>query len=152
MALHFEPVGEFKMTTTTSRFKSLGRAAAVAVVLGATSLAAVPAQAQPNSASGPNVQFGFNFNSPQGFGFSFGNGGFDGRHFNQHPRQRRCVADWQLMQMVEAQGFRNPIVVSASSWSYEVRARARGRHYTMDVNRCSGEITNIRAARGGWRR
>lgn len=139
------------MSATHNPLKSFARAAVVAIALGATAIAAAPAQAAGT------VQFGFNFQSPDGSSFSFGNGGFNGRHFQPRQQRRSCLADWQAANVASTRGFSHVKVKSTSRHTVKLTGWFRGQAYTMSVGRCSGKLTNIakiqhRGNRGnqGW--
>lgn len=134
------------MSATHNPLKSFARAAIVVAALGATAIVAAPAQAEGTA------QFGFSFQSPDGSSFSFGNGGFNGRHFQQRQQRRSCLADWQAANVASARGFSHVKVKSTSRNTVKLTGWFRGQAYTMSVGRCSGKVTNIAkiGRRGNW--
>jgi len=123
------------MTPFLSTFKKTGRAAVVALALGAAALTAAPVQAQ----SGPS----FNFNLDLGTGsMEFGPrhggpGDFD-----------RCLTNRQIRRGLADYGFRD---VDIRRELGRNRVEAVGRYgrswYSMRVNRCSGRVDRVERLR-----
>lgn len=99
-----------------SRFNKLGRAAMVALVLGATALSAAPAQAQ--------LSFGF--------GHDFG--------FRRHSLICIELTDYQLRNAVSRQGYRQISLNVRNDRRIQVRATRGGWVYLLRVDTCTGAI------------
>lgn len=127
------------MTPILNTLIKSGRVALVAMTLGAATVTAMPAQAQSNPSF--NFQLGIG-NDGNVLSFGFGNKkGF-------HPI-RNCLTDRQVINGLRHYGFRNiEIVNRLSRTRVQVEASFRGRDYRMTVNRCTGEVTNIRRVGG----
>lgn len=129
------------MSQLFSNFKSGGRAAVIALTLAAASVAgmATPAMAQPT--------FRFDFGISGGdSNFSFGTGRGGVRI------KRDCLTNNEIRRGLRRSGFedirfgdrRGNRVRVVAEWDRD------GRDYSMQVNRCSGQVTNIeRVRRGG---
>ena len=118
-----------------SSFKTAGRAAIVALTLGAASLSAVPAQAASPS-----------FSLQLGIGNDGGVMGFD---INRAPRGffpiRKCLSNSQVVRGLERYGFDNVDVVrKLSNTRVLVIGEWDRRYYSMKVNKCTGEVYEIR--------
>lgn len=127
------------MTQILSTFKSSGRAAVVALVLGAATVTAMPTPAMAQSPS---------------FSFSIGVGG-GGPSFRFHSGDEDfdfCLTNGQIRRGLRAEGFRNiDIVRNLSRNRVEVIASFGKRWYLLRVNRCTGEVRIIeRLRRGGF--
>jgi hypothetical protein len=140
------------MTLMLSKFKVAGRAAVLAVVLGASALSAMPAQAAPGDPS-----FNFNLQLPNGGGnLQFGTGDDNGRRggpgFRPGPDRGRdaCLSDRQIRFQLGDNGFDNVRVGRdlRRGW-VEVFATNRRGAYTMQVNRCTGQVANVQRVRRG---
>ncbi|MDB5561552.1 MAG: hypothetical protein JWN11_970 [Hyphomicrobiales bacterium] len=139
------------MTLTLSKFKMAGRAAVLAIVLGASALSAMPAQAAPGDPS-----FNFNLQLPNGGGnLQFGNGNDNGRRdpgFRPGPNRGRdfCLNDREVRSQLGDNGFDNVRVGRdlRRGW-VEVFATNRRGAYTMQVNRCTGQVANVQRIRRG---
>jgi hypothetical protein len=125
--------------TMLTTLKSTGRAALVAVALGATAFTAVPAQAAPqnsfslqlNGGNGNSVQFGNNQGSVTlRFGNDFAN---------------YCLTNKQIRNALEDYGFRKvQIVKKINDRKVVVVARYSGVWYEMRVDRCSGKVDKVK--------
>lgn len=133
--------------THTPSFQKTARAMIAALVIGAASISAMPAQA-----AGGNVAFGFNFNSGNGVSFSVGaDQQHHGKRMQHKRRHRSCMNDRQLRRGLRDYGFR--AISFGGERRGKVRAEAtRGRwEYSMRVDRCDGEVsrlTKVRRHRG----
>lgn len=102
-------------------FITKGRAALVAVVLGATALTgAAPAQAQS-------------------FEFSFGTGG-GGVHYNDG-YSNRCYGNRQIRRDLRARGY-NDIDIRGGGRYVRVRASRNGNDYRITYDACRGRIVD----------
>lgn len=100
-------------------FITKGRAALVAVVLGATALTgAAPVQAQT-------------------FEFSFGTGGY---HYNDGHRNR-CYGNRQIRQDLRARGYRD-IDIRGGGRYVRVRASRNGNDFRITYDACRGRIVD----------
>jgi hypothetical protein len=97
------------------------RAGAIAAVLGGTSLAAMPAQAQ-------DVDLNFRFGGP-GFSFSFGN--FD---------RRKCATDPQVRRDLRSDGYREIRFVDRRGRVVQVVAELGRRDYIIAYDTCRQRI------------
>jgi hypothetical protein len=128
------------MTTLFSTLKTTGRAALLAVVLGATALSVAPAQAAAPGAF--TLELGSKgaemttMMSTQGLTFSDN---------NYDDYEDYCLSDWELISDLEDYGFedveihkhlKHHRVVVWASWDYT--------EYSMRVNLCTGEVYKIR--------
>jgi hypothetical protein len=102
------------------------KAGAVALVLGATALAAVPAQAAP-----PSFQFSFDFGN---------GGGGPGMKFNFGNKHKICLSDKQIVWQLRDYGFRNIKIWKSKGYQAVVVARWHGDWYQLLVDRCTGKI------------
>jgi len=112
-----------------TNLKAGGRAAIIALSLGAASLAAAPVQA-----AGPTPNFGFSFN----FG---GGGGGPGMYFNYGGNPKyACLSDKQIFWQLQNQGYNKIKIVKSKGYNVIVVARYKAKWYQLAVNRCSGKI------------
>lgn len=125
------------MTSLINSIKAGGRAAVIAVALGAASVVAVPAPVMAQS-------FSFDFPIAGGGGsFSFGIGR-DGVRL-----RRSCLTDREIRRALREEGWEN------ITFRQERRNRVRviaewdrnNRLYSMWVHRCTGEVTDIERVR-----
>ena len=121
---------------TFTAFKSISRAALVALTLGAATMTAMPAQAQ----SGPSFSFQFGAgNDHGGMGFSFGNG------HNKKWQKYRCATNWQIERGIERLGYRHADVVRNIGKNRVLVVAQKGhRDYVMKVNKCTGDIYDVK--------
>ena len=125
-----------------STIQKTTRAAVAALIIGAASISAVPAQA------GNNVSFGFSFNSGNGVGFSIGSNNHRQRqHVGHRRQQRQCMTNWQVRQGLRGYGFNHIRIMKTHRAKVWVRA-VRGRwEYKMIVNRCDGQVNRMKKVR-----
>lgn len=133
--------------THTSSFKKTTRAVIAALIIGAASISAIPAQAGNGS-----VAFGFNFNSGNGVSFSVGAGQQQHGKRMQHKRRHlSCMNDRQLRRGLRDYGFKEIRFGGERRGKIRVEA-TRGRwEYSMRVGRCDGQVsrlTKVRRHRG----
>jgi hypothetical protein len=134
----------------------IARIGALAVVLGVSIFAAVPAQAQrmPHMRM-PHMRMHMGMGSFHGRNFAHPFfRAFPGPMFPIYPqpyyypyyRQNVCLADWQVRNAIEDQGFYN--VRLFAPYGEDVRARASrgGRSYIVDFDRCGGYIVSVNRA------
>lgn len=129
------------MTHLMTTLKSGGRAAVVALVLGASVFAAAPvaAQSQPSF----NFQFGVGPDGRPSFGVGVDSGG-DRRPF----RPQVCYSDRQIVRALRDEGYRDvEIVRELPRNRVGVVAREGRAYYSMRVNRCTGEVDRIERIR-----
>ncbi|SFZ82668.1 hypothetical protein SAMN02983003_1209 [Devosia enhydra] len=140
------------MSTTTAKFKSAGRAALLALVLGSsTVMATMPAQAQAEPRF--NFQLGVGPSGPNSFSFGFGNDQRRPGGPNWDRPGRWCMNDREVRRAVQDYGFRD-VEVRRELGRDRVEVVARwhrgGGWYSMRVNRCTGEVDRVeRLRRGG---
>lgn len=127
------------MNNVLATLRKSGRAAVVAVALGAATVTMMPAPAIAQSPS-----FSFRLDLGGGADLRFRRGDID---------LDFCLTNRQIVRGLRAQGFRNiDIVGSRGRNRVEVIASFRGRFYLLLVNRCSGQVRIIeRLGRGGFR-
>ncbi|RYE46725.1 MAG: hypothetical protein EOP21_06195 [Hyphomicrobiales bacterium] len=131
------------MTLTLSTLKKSGRAAVVALAMGAVSMTAMPVQA----ASEPS------FNFQLGIG---NDGGVMGFELNKKSKKgyypiKRCLTDRQVERGLEYYGFDDADVVRKLSKSRVlVVAEWNNRFYSLTVNKCTGEVYNVKRLRKGY--
>lgn len=125
-------------------------------ILIAAGLACGLAFAAPVQAA-DSVQFGFSIGSgDSSFSFSLGNGGYIGRHFAppqaapQPAPQPVCMTENQMRTQLRAQGYRWIGFGNAYRGWVHVTAQRMGQGYQFDMNRCTGAISNLVAAGGGY--
>jgi len=131
------------MTPTLSTLKKSGRAALVALAMGAVSMTAMPVQAaEPN------------FNFQLGIGDNGGVMGFELNKKNNFKKKwkpiRKCLSNRQVENGLEWYGFDDADVVrKLSNSKVLVIAEWNHRFYSMTVNKCSGEVYNVKRLRKG---
>jgi len=123
------------MTPILSTLKSSGRAAVVALVLGAAAVTAIPAPAMAQSPS-------FSFSIDLGGGnLRFRGGDFD---------RRVCLTNAQIRRQLRAEGFRNIDIRRVLSRNrVEVVASYGNRWYLLRVDRCTGAVRIVERLRRG---
>lgn len=119
------------MTQFLSTLKKSGRAAIVALTLGAASFTAMPAMAQ----SGPTFQFEFGI---QGGGNNFSYGFDRGRKF-----KRECLTNREVRRGLERRGWDDIRFVDRRGVRVKVVADWGRRTYAMTINKCTGRVTDI---------
>lgn len=122
------------MFSTTS-FKNTSRAAIAALVIGAASISAMPAQAA-------STNFGFSFNAGNGLSFSIDEGQRN-RHDGPRRFERVCLSDNQIRRDLRNSGFDNIRFGRERRGSVQVVAE-RGRwEYVLKVDRCDGQVATV---------
>lgn len=140
------------MTMPPSRFKTLARAAIVALALGSGMLAVIPAQAQQAPA------FTFNLDVPGGQGtMSFGGGNaFGGQDSAPMPRHQtdgansgtRCLTNREIRRGVEAYGYdRVEVSRDLEGDHVEVAGQYGNWLYSMRVDKCTGAVDRVERVR-----
>jgi len=133
------------MNTMFATFKKSGRAALVALALGAAAVTAMPAQAAEPSF---NFQLGIGNNGGVS-GFERNNNGR--RDFDRWKPINRCLTNSQVERGLSNYGFDDADVVrSLSRNRVLVVAEWNGRFYSMTVDKCSGEVYNVKRLRRGY--
>jgi hypothetical protein len=134
------------MTLALSTLKKSGRAALVALAMGAVSMTALPVQA----ASEPSFSFQLGIGNDGGvMGFELNNN--NKRDFNKRWKPiNRCLSDRQVERGLERYGLDSADVVrSLSRTRVLVVAEWNNRFYSMRVNKCTGEVSDIKRLRRG---
>ncbi|MEQ1771629.1 MAG: hypothetical protein ABL879_17515 [Devosia sp.] len=126
--------------TMLATFKNTGRAAAIALALGATAFTAMPAQAAPSSSFSLSLNGG-----GYGNGITFGNGnGSVQLHFgNDYGYQ--CYTNSQVEKALGKYGFKQADVVKKLKGDKVlVVARYQGTWYEMRVDKCTGKVDKVK--------
>lgn len=131
------------MTQVLSTLKRSGRAAAIALALGAATISAVPTpvMAHPVVAQSPSFSFSIEIG-----------GGRGDLRFRGGDRDRRfCLSNAQIRRGLRAEGFYDIEIVGERGRNrVEVIASFGRRTYLLTVNRCTGRVQIIeRLGRGG---
>jgi hypothetical protein len=126
---------------TVLNFPKIIRAAAVAVALGGTVIAAAPVQAH-SVQSGPSVEF--RFGGP-GFGFHFDTDRRGGRHW-----VRDCMTNREVRRDLRRDGYRNIRFFDRRGRIVEVTASLGRRHYEIAYDSCRGRIVDRDRIRRRW--
>ena len=125
------------MTSLFKTFKAGGRAAVVALAVGAASIVAVPAPVMAQS-------FSFEFPIAGGEGnFSFGIGR-DGVRV-----RRACMTNNEIRRGLRDEGWSDIRFIDRDGNWVRVVAEwdDNGRYYTMRINRCTGKVRDIERVR-----
>ena len=124
--------------TIRSFLRSSSRAAVVALALGSAAFTAMPAQAAE-----PKMSFQLGIGTDGGVsGFEFGKKTF-------RPI-RTCLTNSQVERGLERYGFDDADVVrNLGKNRVLVVAEWNSRYYSMNVNKCSGQVSNIDRLRRG---
>ena len=120
------------MTSILSTVMKSGRAAIVAVTLGAAALTAMPVQAQS-----------FNFD----FGVQGGGNNFSYRFDDGRRMKRECLTNNEIRRGLRRSGFDDIRFVDRSGIRVKVVADYGRRTYAMTINRCSGRVSDIERLR-----
>lgn len=130
------------MTLSLSTLKKSGRAALVALAMGAVSMTAMPVQAaEPNF----NFQLGIGNNGGV-FGFELNN-----KNKKKYYPIKKCLTNNQVEHGLEWYGFDNADVVKKLSKSKVlVIAEWNNKYYSMTVNKCTGEVYNVKKLKKGY--
>jgi hypothetical protein len=133
------------MTMTRNPFNTIAHAAVVALALGATSVTTMPAAFAQESIGGFSLQVPGNQGQETQRSQTFGqgnNGGWEDDY------GFRCLTNREVRRGIAAYGFtRVQISRELSRDRVEVRAVYRNWLYSMRVDKCSGEVSRIRAIR-----
>lgn len=124
------------MTAILTRVIKSGRAAIVAVTLGAAALTAMPVQAQSGSPS-------FNFS----FGIQGGGDNFSYRFDNGRKFKRECLTNTEVRRGLQRLGWHNIRFVDRRGIRVKVVADWGYRTYAMTINKCTGRVSNIERLR-----
>jgi hypothetical protein len=142
------PGGDFtskennKMTHLTNILKTGGRAAIIALTLGASTIAVVPA-AQAQSF---NFQFGVDGSGKPSVGFGVDSDGY-GRP-GRPIRPQVCYSDREIIRGIRNEGYRDvQIVRELPRNRLGIIARDGRTWYSMRVNQCTGEVDRIERLR-----
>lgn len=120
---------------------NIARAAVVVFALGATSVSTMPAAFAQESIGGFSLQVPGNQGQGTQRSQTFGQGNHDDFQF-------RCLTNREVRRGIAAYGFsRVEISRELSRQRVEVRAVYRNWLYSMRVDKCSGEVSRIRAIR-----
>ena len=131
------------MSIQSNKFRNGLRAAILALTLGASGVAAMPAA----QAAGP--AFNFQFNSGGGAELSFRDRDRGHRVERQH---RACYSDRQIIRQLRGDGFRNIDFIGGRGDRVRVEADRSNYRYILLVNRCNGNIAQISRERHRWNR
>ncbi|WP_299742859.1 hypothetical protein [Devosia sp.] len=129
----------------SAKFKTVIRAVIVALALGGSAVATIPAQAQ----QGP--VFSFNLDIPGGRGaVTLGGGNGFG---SQNAPSQRCLTNREIRRSIEANGYEQVEVTRELQRNrVEVAGQNGNWLYSMRVDKCSGEVDRlerIRRVQGG---
>jgi hypothetical protein len=116
------------MTSMLSTVMKSGRAAIVAVTLGAAAITALPVQAQ---------SFSFEFGI-RGGGNTFSFGIDDGRRF-----RRACLTNNEIRRGLRRNGFEDIRFLSRRGVRVQVYAEWGRRAYILTINRCNGRVVDV---------
>lgn len=134
------------MTSLTSSLLKTGRAAAVALALGASVVTAMPVQA----ASEPSFNFQLGVGKDgnvMSFGADSGNGRRDHDRRDFRPFHQ-CVSNREVLRGLRDYGFDYvDIVRDLSRTRVAVVGEWRNRTYAMKVNKCTGEVYDVQRLR-----
>ncbi|MEO6394702.1 MAG: hypothetical protein ABIO40_02190 [Devosia sp.] len=116
--------------------RTTGRAALVAVALGATAFTTMPAQAAPQSSFSLSLNGGgMQFNNGGNITLQFGNGDF----FNY------CLTNNQIEKQLRAKGFKSvEVVKKLNNRKVLAIGRYNGVWYEMRVDRCTGKVDKVK--------
>jgi hypothetical protein len=130
------------MTPILTTLKTSGRAAIVALTLGAAMFTAAPAMAQPTPEF--NFSFGVGADGKPSVGFGVNSGRNRGDYF--------CMTDRQIVRSLRDEGYRD-VEIGRDLGRNRVGVIAKyGRsYYSMRVNRCTGEVDRIQKIRNSFR-
>lgn len=127
------------MTQILSTLRKSGRAAVVALVLGAAAVTAMPAPAMAQS--GPSFSFQLGIGGGGGGSLRFDSGDVD---------LDFCLSNGQIRRGLRDYGFRNIDIVRANRNRVVVIARYGRAWYRLQVNRCTGDVRIIERLRRGF--
>lgn len=132
------------MTTTLSTLRKSGRAALVALALGAVSLGGASFTATPAMAQSGGLTFEFGIRGG-GDNFSFGIGK-RGERF-----RRDCLTNNEIRRGLRREGFDDIRFLDRRGTRVTLRAEDRRFVYTLEVNRCTGAVRILDRDRKGRR-
>lgn len=124
------------MTPAINMVMKSGRAALLALTLGAATVTAMPAQAQE-----PSFSFRFGID---GGGNNFAFGIRDGKKF-----RRECLTNSEIRRGLSREGFRDIRFLDRSGVRVKVYAEHRRGSYVLTLNRCTGRVTDVERVRRG---
>lgn len=124
------------MTPILTRMKTTGRAAVIALALGASAFTAMPAQAQSGNPS-------FNFQ----FGIQGGGDNFSYRFDNGKRFKRDCLTNNEVRRGLRQMGWNDIRFVDRKGVRVKVVADWGRRTYAMTINKCTGRVTDIERLR-----
>lgn len=131
------------MTLFVSTLKKSGRAALIALAMGAVGMTAMPVQAAEPS-----------FNFQLGIGNDGGVMGFDlnnKKNYNKYKKIKGCLSNNQVERGLEWYGYDEANVVKKlSSSKVLVIAEWHNKYYSMTVNKCTGEVYNVKKLKKGY--
>ncbi len=125
------------MTPILSTVMKSGRAAIVALTLGAAAVTAMPVQAASSSNPSFNFQFGI-----QGGGDNFSYRFDSGKKF-----KRECLTNSEVRRGLSRLGWDDIRFVDRKGVRVKVVAEWHNKTYAMDINKCTGRVTNIERLR-----
>jgi hypothetical protein len=130
--------------TMIQTLKTTGRAALIAVAMGATAITAMPVQAAEPSGSF-SLQFGTGMGGPMHFGqgFKFGNGNIT-LHFGDKNFFNYCLTNRQIERGLDRRGFDNVRIVKSGERRVVAVGKWNGRWYEMRVDRCTGKVDHVK--------
>ncbi len=130
------------MTPILSTVMKSGRAAIVALTLGAAAVTAMPVQAA-SSSSNPS----FNFQ----FGIQGGGDNFSYRFDNGRKHKRECLTNSEVRRGLSRLGWDDIRFVQSKGVRVKVVAEWHNKTYAMNINKCTGRVTDIERIRGSYR-
>src|SRR5436305_2813608 len=114
--------------------KTAGRAVALALVVSASALTAMPAQAaMPYVSPGMGMGMGMGMN-----------------HYPRHFNSLFCYSDYQVRQALRFRGFHHIYLNAAMGRFIQARATRGNWVYLIEFNRCSGHIVDVRRLRRAY--
>jgi hypothetical protein len=142
--------GVAHMTMMPAKFKTAIRAAVIALALGGSALATLPAEAQ----QGPAFSFSLDLPGLQGGAIVGNDNGIGNRdaprgypRYDDRPRGR-CLTSRDIRRGVEARGYDSVEVRrNLSRNRVEVVGRNGNWLYAMRVDKCSGEVDRLKRIR-----
>jgi len=131
------------MTTLVSTFKKSGRAALVALALGAVSVGATSFTAAPAMAQNLTFEFGIR-GGGDNFSFGIGKGG--------ERIRRDCLTNNEIRRGLRREGFDDIRFLDRRGNRVTVKAEDRRFDYRLRVNRCTGAVAILDRDRKNSRR
>lgn len=124
------------MTPILARVMKSGRAALIAVTLGASVFTAMPAQAQSG-----NPKFNFEF------GIQGGGDNFSYRFNNGKRFKRECLTNQEVRRGLQRLGWDDIRFVDRRGVRVKVVADWGRRTYAMTINKCTGRVSDVEQLR-----